>query len=112
MGAKRATSYLGRMEPSASRPGSVGGDGGAERGDDDGAGDPVVGGDGQGQVGVIIDPAKDRRPQPGERPVGEVRLPAFVRQVGCEPRVGRPRALGRVGDHQPGLGQVTADRGR
>ena len=57
MEAKPTTSCLGRMEPSASRPGSVGGD-------DDGAGDPVVGGDGQGKLGVIIDPAQDRRPQP------------------------------------------------
>ena len=68
--------------PSASRPGSIAGDCGAEHGDAAGAGDPVVGGDGQGQPGVIIDPAQDRRPGPTDK------RPKWVKSA-CQHSFGR-----------------------
>jgi hypothetical protein len=62
-------------------------DSGAERSDDDGPGDAVVGGDGQSEAGVVIDPARDLGAGPaGEGPVGEVGLPALVGLVGFDRR--------------------------
>ena len=61
--------------------------GGAEGLQDGGAGDPGVGGDGQGVAGVVVEPGQDLGIGPaGERVVGEVGLPALVRHA--RPRTG------------------------
>ena len=96
--------------------------------DDDGTGDSAVGGDRDRVAGVVIEPAQDLDVGAvGEPPVGEVGLPALVRQVGLEPDVGRLRPLLRfdLGDGQAAqdpvdrrsrhgdlvvLGEVPADR--
>jgi hypothetical protein len=44
--------------------------------------------------------------------VGEISLPALVRQLGGEPDAGRLRPLGGLGDHQASPAQVPADRRR
>lgn len=83
---------------------------GAEGGQDDGAGDPVPGGDRQGVPGVVIEPGQDLGAgAAGERVAGEVRLPALVRQPGLKPQLRRLRPLARFGGHQAGPGQVAAD---
>ena len=88
----------------------VPGAGGAEGFQDDGPGDPGVGGDRQRIPGVVIDPGQDLGFLPGgELPVDEIRLPALVGQLGREPDAGRLRPLGRVRGHQPVPGQVAAD---
>ena len=52
--------------------------GGAEGLQDGGAGDPGVGGDGQGVAGVVVEPGQDLGIGPvGERVVGEAGLPAL-----------------------------------
>ena len=95
------------------RRSAVGGGRGAERGHDDGPGDPVVRGQGQHIPGVVIKPGQDLGARPASEGVmREVSLPALVRQLGSEADVRRPRALGRLGSHQPGPGQVPADRCR
>jgi hypothetical protein len=93
--------------------GPVAGGGVAEGGQHGRAGDPDAGGDRQGVPGVVIQPGQDLRVSAaGERVVGEVGLPAFVRHVGLEPDVGRLRALGRVGGNEALPGQGAADGGR
>jgi hypothetical protein len=75
------------------------------------AADPAVGGDPQRIPGVVIEPAQDLGVRPvREWVVGEVGLPALVRQLGGEPQVGGLRPLGRIRRDQPGPGQVPADR--
>jgi hypothetical protein len=87
-------------------------DGGAELGHHDGPGHPVVGGDAQREAGVIIEPGQDLGAASiGERVVGEVGLPAFIRQLGGEPDIGGAGPLGRFGGDQPGPGQIPADGG-
>jgi hypothetical protein len=76
---------------------AVSGDGGAELGQHDRTGDAAVRGDPQGVPGVVIQPGQDLAAGPvGERVVGEVGLPALVRQLGGEPQVKRLRPLGRI----------------
>jgi len=88
----------------------VGGHGGAEGGQHHRAGNPVPGGDGQGVAGVVIEPAQDfGAGAAGQRVVGEISLPALIRQLGFKPQVGRLRPLARLRGHQPGPGQVAAD---
>lgn len=61
--------------------------------------------------GVIIEPGQDLGVRAGgQRVMGEVRLPALVRQLGLEPDAGGSRALAGLGGDQPGPGQVPADR--
>jgi len=80
------------------RRGAMGGDGSAERGDHGGAGDPVVRGEGQRIAGVVIEPGQDLGAgSAGEGVVGEVGLPALVRQFRGEPDAGGLRALTRPG---------------
>jgi hypothetical protein len=92
--------------------------GGAEGGQHDGAGDPVMAGQVQDVPGVVIEPAQDlgvgagAAIRAGEPVVGEVGLPALVRLLGLEPQVRRAGPLGGVGGDQPGSGQLAADRGR
>jgi len=48
--------------------------------DHDGAGDVVVGGDGEGVAGVVIEPGEDLGVGAiGQAPMGEVALPALIR---------------------------------
>jgi hypothetical protein len=87
--------------------------GGAELGQHGRPGDAPVRSYPQGIAGVVIKPGQDL----GAGPVcqwvmGEVRLPALVGQLGGEPQVRGSRPLARLGSHQPGPGQVTADRRR
>lgn len=84
------------------------GNGFAERGEHDRAGDPVVGGDSQGEPGVLVEPGQDLAVEPGtsvgvgEPVVGEVGLPALVRHRRFEADVGGLRPLLRLrGDHAP-----------
>ncbi len=76
--------------------GAVGGDGGAEGIHHDGAGHALVAGQAQYQPGMVVQPGQDLgigagpAAGPGQPVVGEVRLPALVRQVGGEPQVGVP----------------------
>jgi hypothetical protein len=89
----------------------MGGHGGAERGQHDGPGDPVVRGQCQRIPGMVIQPGQDLGAgAAGQRVVGEVRLPALVGQLSLEAYVGRLRALPRLGDHQPVPVQVAGDR--
>jgi hypothetical protein len=82
--------------------GAVGGDGDAELGEDDLAGDPVVGGAAQGAAGVVIEPGQDLGARPvSQRVVREAGLPALVRLAGGEPDTGRAGALARFGVTSP-----------
>jgi hypothetical protein len=84
----------------------------AERIQDDGSGDAAVRGDRACVAGVVVEPAEDFGVGlVGEAPVGEVGLPAFVGLFGGEPDVGRLGTLRRCRCHQPGRGEVAADRG-
>ena len=75
--------------------------------DDDVAGHPAVGGDRDRRAGVVIDPAQDLHlGAVGETPVGEIGLPALVRQVSLEADIRRPWPLRRL--H---LGQTAASAG-
>jgi hypothetical protein len=87
---------------------------GAEGCDHNRAGDAVVASQAQHQPGMVVRPAQDLGAGAvGERVVGEVGLPALVRQLGFEPQVGRLRPLLRLRSDQAGPGQVRADgRGR
>lgn len=106
---------------------AVFGDGGAEGGQHDRAGDRAVCRDVQGHPGVVVQPGDDLDVGAvGQGHVGEVGLPAFVGLVGFEPSVGALGLLGRGGDdpvvvgQDPGhagsgdgyrgAGQVSADR--
>ena len=63
-------------------------------GDDVGAGDPVVGGAGKEEPGVVVQPVEDLDVGAvGERPVGEVGLPGFIGLVGFESEVGGLRSV-------------------
>ena len=74
------------------------GNGVAEFGKDDGAGDAHVCGDGQGVAGVVVDPAQDFGVGViSEPPVGEVGLPALIGLFGGEADVGGLGAFLRVG---------------
>ena len=83
-----------------------------ERVDDVMAGDGAVGGAGQQETGVVVEPVEDLHVGAvGEVPVGEVGLPAFVGLGGFEPVIG---ALGRLrgcGVISPAVMQDAADRG-
>ena len=80
---------------------------------DDGAGDGSVGGNREGVAGVVIEPGEDLAVGAiPETPVGEVRLPALIRQVGLEPDIGGPRSLLGFRGDQPGGQETAADRGR
>ena len=91
------------------------GNGFAEGGEHDRGGDPGVGGDVQGVAGAVVEPADDldvgagSAVGSGEPVVGEVGLPGLVRHRGFEPDVGGLGSLLRLGDDQPGRGQVAAD---
>ena len=86
--------------------------GGAERVDHCTAVDGLVGGDGQGVAGVVVEPRQDLDVGAvGEPPVGEVRLPALVGEDRFEPDVGGLRSLLRVRLNEAGLDQPPADRG-
>ena len=79
----------------------MGGGRGAERGQDSGASDPGVGGEGENVAGVVIQPGQDLGIRAaGERVVGEVGLPALVGLLGGEANVGRPRPLRSIGGDQ------------
>jgi hypothetical protein len=89
------------------------GDGGAERCHHHRAGDPAVRAQVQHVSRVVIEPAHDLGMAAISEPVmGEVRLPALVRQLRLEPQVGRPRPLRRIGRHQPLAAEVPAHRRR
>ncbi len=61
----------------------------AEVGEDDGAGDAAVGGDGEGVAGVVVDEVEDFDVGSiSEPPVGEVVLPAFIGLLGRVADVG------------------------
>ena len=68
---------------------------------------PLVGGHVQGVAAVVVQPGQDLGVTggcgvgAGERVVGEVRLPALVRQLGLEPLVGGLGALGGLWGDQP-----------
>jgi len=93
----------------------VPGKGFAECGDHDRGGDPPVGVDVEGVAGAVVEPSDDLDLRAGsavgvgEPVVGEVGLPGLVRHRGFEADVGGLRSLLRLGDHEPGRGQVTAD---
>ena len=79
---------------------------------DDGSGDAAVRGDRECVAGVVVEPGEDFGVGlVGEPPVGEVGLPAFVGLVGGEADVGGLGAFRRCRCHQPGRGEVAADRG-
>ncbi|MDZ4235168.1 MAG: hypothetical protein U1C73_15725, partial [Dietzia sp.] len=59
---------------------------GPEGGDDGGSGDGLVGGDGQGVAGVVVEPGEELGVAAiGEAVVGEVGLPGLVGLLGLEP---------------------------
>ena len=86
---------------------------GAERGEHDRAGNPPVAGQVQDQPGMVVQPGQDlgvaagAAAGPGEPVVGEVGLPALVRQLGGEPLVGRARPLLRIRGDEAGAGSGT-----
>jgi hypothetical protein len=72
--------------------------------------DRLMGGDGQGVAGVVVQERQDLHVSPiGERVVGEVGLPALIRQLRREPDVGGFGSLGRLRTHQPLASQVAGD---
>jgi hypothetical protein len=84
--------------------------GGAEGCQHVGAGDPDMSGDEQGVAGVVVEPGEDLGIGPAsERVVGEVGLPALVRQLGGEPDAGRLRAFRGIWGDQAVASQVAAD---
>lgn len=90
---------------------AVGVAGGTELGDDVGSGDRGVGGAADQEPGVVVDEAQDLDVGAvGEGDAGEVRLPAFVRQVSFEPEVGALGSLARLGRDQARARQDPPDR--
>jgi len=88
------------------------GNGVAEFGQDDGGGDAVVSGQGQGVAGVVVDEVQDFGVGAiSEPPVGEVGLPAFVGLFGGEADVGGLGPFVRGGGDQPGCGEVAVNGG-
>lgn len=78
---------------------------GAELGDHDGPGDPAVGGDRQGQPGVVIEPGQDLGAAAiSEGVMGEIGLPALVGQLRGEPHIRRAGPFARLWGDQPGPG--------
>ena len=87
-------------------------DDGEEGGNDIVSGDWGVGGAGQQEPGVVIQPVQDLDVGPvGEAPMGEVGLPSLVRLGGLEPDERRLGALARLGGDQAFGVQDAADRG-
>ncbi len=85
----------------------------AELLEDDRPGDPDVGGDSQGEAGVVVQPAEDLDTHGAREPgVGEVGLPGLVRQVGGEADVGGAGPLLGLGGDEAAAVQVAADGGR
>jgi hypothetical protein len=93
------------------------GQGLSEGGSDDGAGDLWVCADVQGVAGAVVEPADDLHVGAGlavgfgQAVVGEVGLPALIRQVGLEADVGRLRSFLRLGGDPAGAGEVAGDGG-
>jgi hypothetical protein len=126
-----AVAALGAVQAAAGEPGGedhavvgqrgggnpVCGNGFAEGGQHDGSGDPVMGGDREGEPGVVVEPGQDFGVRPGtavgssESTVGEVGLPGLVGLLGLEPDVGGLGSLLRLRHHQPVLGQVAGHGG-
>jgi hypothetical protein len=78
--------------------------------DDDGAGDRGVGGDRQGVAGVVVEEGEDLGVGAVcEWVVGEVGLPALVRQLRSEPHIGRLGAFLRLRGHEAVSGQVAGN---
>jgi len=51
---------------------------------------------------MVVQPADDLGiGAAGQPPVGEVRLPALIRLLGCEPQIGRPRRFAGSGVTSP-----------
>ena len=90
------------------------GDGGGSVDDDQVAGDRGVGGAAEQVAGVVIEPVQDLDIGAiGERPVGEVGLPALVGLGRCEAAVGGPWSFAGLGNDEPGGVQDASDgRGR
>ena len=87
------------------------GHGSSERVDHDGAGDPGVGGDGQGVAGVVIQPRQDLDVDAGGQPVvGEVGLPPLVGLLGGEADVGGSGPLGWCRGDESVAAQGAVDR--
>jgi hypothetical protein len=73
-----------------------------ERGHDIVAGDPPEGGDGKQEAGVVVEPVEDLDlGSVRQAPVGEVGLPQLVWCRGLEADPRTPRALARLGCHEP-----------
>jgi hypothetical protein len=90
----------------------VNGDGVAERVDHDLAGDGPVRGDRDGVAGVVVDEAQDLGVGAvAEAVVGEVGLPALIRELGCEAHIGGLGPFGGLGSDQTPSGQVAGDAG-
>ena len=82
-----------------------------ERVDDDFAGDRGVRAGGEQVAGVVVEPVDDLRAgAAGQRPVGEVGLPALVGHGRFEPEVGGAGPLAGLGGDQAGGVQDPADR--
>ena len=82
-----------------------------ERVDDDFAGNRGPGAGGEQVAGVVVEPVDDLRAgAAGQRPVGEIGLPALVGQGRFEPEVGGAGPLAGLGGDQAGGVQDPADR--
>ena len=85
--------------------------GGAEGRDDDWSGNASMGGGGEQEPGVVVDPEQHLGVGAvGQGDVGEVGLPALVRQVGLEPDPGPLGPLARLGRDDARTGQDPPDR--
>ncbi len=86
-------------------------DRGSELVDDDAATHPGVCGEAQHVAGAVIKPGEDLDFSAVSEPhVREVRLPAFVREVGFEPSIRRLRSLLRGWGDEAGAHQDPMDR--
>ena len=94
----------------AGRIAVLGGDA-AVAGLDVGAFEHGAGGAGQQQPGVVVEPVQDLHVGAvGQRPVGDVGLPAFVGLLGGEAEVAALRAFVRLRGDEPAGGQDPPDR--
>jgi hypothetical protein len=67
---------------------------------------------GQAESGVVVDDVEDLDVcAVGQRPVGDVGLPALVGLLGFEAEVGALRSLVRLGGDEASVGQDPPDRG-